>query len=226
MRFPIVLADPAWHYDDKALAGDRGAGCKYSLMDDEAIYNLPIAKIAEPNSVLLLWVTMPKLIEGLECMRRWGFAYKSCAFTWVKCNQPFYALIQAIEQRAWLKPEGMDALIQRVKTLWAIGMGRYTRANAELVLLGTRGKSVPRVDASVNQIVCAPPGKHSAKPPEVRDRIVQLFGDLPRVELFARDTAPGWISLGNEIDGQDLRDSLPRLARVRTLSEYYADMVA
>jgi site-specific DNA-methyltransferase (adenine-specific) len=186
MRFPIIYADPAWTYDDKALAGNRGAGCKYSLMTERDIYALPVGDIAAKDALLFLWVTMPKLREGLECIAAWGFTYKTCAFTWVKNT-------------------GTGS--------WFIGMGRWTRSNAELCLLGVKGKP-QRQDAGVNQIICAPRMKHSAKPPETRDRIVRLAGDLPRVELFARDECDGWCSLGNEIDGQDLRDSIPALARV------------
>ena len=54
----------------------------------------------------------------------------------------------------------------------------------------------------------SPLGRHSAKPPEVRDRIVKLMGDVPRIELFARERVHGWDALGNEIDGLDIRQSI------------------
>ncbi len=186
MTFPIVYCDPAWTYDDKALAGNRGAGCKYSLMTERDMQALPVAEIAGPDSVCFMWATYPKLAEGLELMAAWGFQYKTVAFTWVKTNahgSPYF-----------------------------MGMGRWTRSNAEIVLLGVRGKP-KRVDAGVNQIIAAPRGRHSAKPAETRDRIVRLCGDVPRVELFARDACPGWVSLGYDVDGKDLRESIPELAR-------------
>lgn len=40
--------------------------------------------------------------------------------------------------------------------------------------------------------------QHSKKPDEVRDKIVKLMGDQPRVELFARQQTPGWDVWGNE----------------------------
>jgi N6-adenosine-specific RNA methylase IME4 len=215
MRFPIVLADPSWSYRDKALAGDRGAECKYPVMSDAEIYALPVQSVSADDSVLFLWVTMPKLAEGLACMKAWGFDYKTCAFTWVKPNQPFATVIDWIgkaREGYWSEFE-IPRMVDAVKTHWAIGMGRWTRANAELVLLGTRGKP-SRIDAGVNQVVCAPAAQHSAKPPEVRDRIVRLMGDQPRVELFAREQAAGWTALGYDVDGQDLRVSLPSLARL------------
>ena len=38
------------------------------------------------------------------------------------------------------------------------------------------------------------------KPDETRDKIVALMGDRPRVELFARQTPPGWDVWGNEVE--------------------------
>jgi N6-adenosine-specific RNA methylase IME4 len=50
--------------------------------------------------------------------------------------------------------------------------------------------------------------EHSKKPPEIRERIVKLCGDIPRIELFARQQVEGWDALGNEIDGRDIRESI------------------
>ncbi len=58
-----------------------------------------------------------------------------------------------------------------------------------------------RVDAGVRQILMSPLREHSAKPPEVRERIVQMLGDRPRLELFARERAPGWAAWGNQVPG-------------------------
>ncbi|MCJ7616244.1 MAG: MT-A70 family methyltransferase, partial [Desulfobacterales bacterium] len=80
----------------------------------------------------------------------------------------------------------------------------------ELVLLGKKGRP-QRIAKNVKQIVMAPRGRHSAKPAEVRDRIVRLMGNVSRIELFAREKVDGWHVLGNEIDGQDIRDALQDL---------------
>jgi N6-adenosine-specific RNA methylase IME4 len=68
----------------------------------------------------------------------------------------------------------------------------------------------------VRSLVVAPVGAHSAKPPEVRDRLVALLGDVPRVELFAREAAPGWVAIGNGIDGRDIRQSIGVVGYVAT----------
>ena len=169
--FNIILADPAWSYNDKALAGNRGACCKYDVMNIEDIKNLEVGKIAADDCVLFLWCTYPKLNEVFDVIKAWGFEYKTVAFTWVK------------------KYRNGDNFM---------GMGRWTRANAEVCLLATKGKP-KRISASVRQIIESVPERHSKKPDIVRDKIVELCGDLPRIELFARERAEGWSSWGLEI---------------------------
>ena len=169
--FNIILADPAWSYNDKALAGNRGACCKYDVMNIEDIKNLEVGKIAADDCVLFLWCTYPKLNEVFDVIKSWGFEYKTVAFTWVK------------------KYRNGDNFM---------GMGRWTRANAEVCLLATKGKP-KRISASVRQIIESVPERHSKKPNIVRDKIVELCGDLPRIELFARERAEGWSAWGLEI---------------------------
>ena len=172
-KYQIIYADPPWSYRDKALAGNRGAGCKYKVQSKEWLDNLPVHKITDNSCLLFLWVTMPKLNECWDLIRNWGFEYKTVAFTWAKRNKKTPS--------------------------WFWGMGRWTRANAELCLLATKGKP-KRIDAGVHSIIDTPVRKHSQKPDEVKERIIQLVGDLPRIELFARQETPGWDVWGNEVN--------------------------
>lgn len=171
-KYNIIYADPAWSYKDKALAGNRGACCKYDVMPMESIEELPIKNIAADNCILFMWVTMPKLNECFEVIKKWGFEYKTCAFTWIKQNKK------------------SDSLF------W--GMGRWTRANAELCLIATKGKPKRR-SAKVHSVIMSRIREHSRKPDETRDRIIELCGDMPRIELFARQTSEGWDCWGNEV---------------------------
>lgn len=139
----------------------------------EEIQQLPIDKISNKNSVLLLWVTFPCLEEGLELLKHWGFQYKTVAFVWVKRN---------------VKSDGLF-----------YGMGYYTRANVEICLLATKGKPLPRKSRKVHQVIYSPVREHSRKPDEVRDRIVELFGDISKIELFARESFNNWYCWGNQI---------------------------
>lgn len=179
-KYTVCLADPPWFYDDRAKAGNRGAESQYPVMRDDAIANLDVASIMADDSALFLWVTEPKLEIGIWVLRRWGFSYKNFAFTWIK-----------------LTNEGKPK----------INLGHWTRSNAEHVLLGIRGRP-ERVNAGVNSVVMTVPGKHSAKPIEVHERIESLFGDVPRIELFARNKVPGWDSLGHDVGTGDIQKTL------------------
>lgn len=171
-KYKIIYADPAWEYKDKALAGLRGASSKYSVMSNDSIANLPIAKIASNDCILFLWVTMPKLNECFDIIKKWGFSYKTCGFVWIKKNKK------------------ADSLF------W--GMGNWTRSNAEICLIATRGNP-KRISAKVHSVIISSIREHSRKPDETREKIVELCGDLPRIELFARQTIVGWDCWGNEI---------------------------
>lgn len=142
-------------------------------MSADDICSLPVADIAEDNSVLFLWVTFPNLQESFRVIKAWGFEYRTVAFVWVKRNK------KAIN--------------------WFMGLGYWTRANAEICLLAVKGKP-KRVSKSVRQIIDSPIERHSKKPDETRERIIDLMGDLPRIELFARQKTDGWDVWGNEVE--------------------------
>lgn len=183
MKFELILADPPWKYDDSASAGKRGAAHKYSVMRLEDICAMPIKQLAAPNCLLAMWWVAPMPLEALTVVRAWGFEFKTMkGFTWKK-----------------LTKHGKDHM----------GMGNLTRANTEDCLFAVRGRP-KRVNAGVRQFIEAKRGRHSEKPAEVRDRLVQLVGDVPRVELFARDAAPGWAAFGDEIESD------PEVSRIIT----------
>jgi N6-adenosine-specific RNA methylase IME4 len=193
--YQLALIDPPWTYDDKCTAGARGAAYKYSVLGLDDLKRLDVPGLLAPRAAVALWVTAPLLAEGLACLAAWGLTYKTVLFCWVKTSGQRGMLIAnsaGVEGLAW-------------------GMGNHTRSNVELVLLGLKGPSkralgIPRASAAVHQVVVAPRGAHSAKPRAVRERLVELYGDVRRVELFARERVPNWDAVGNEIDGRDIRD--------------------
>jgi N6-adenosine-specific RNA methylase IME4 len=170
-RYSIIYADPAWSYHKFRDNGNGTARSHYDTMSVSEIMSIDVKSLAAQDCALFLWATMPCLPEAIQVMRAWGFQYKTCAFTWVKINKD--------------------------DSLYEMGMGSYTRSNAELCLLGTRGKPVVRSHC-VPQIVFAPRQEHSVKPAIVRYRITQLYGDLLRIELFARQSVKGWTNNGGE----------------------------
>ncbi|WP_301956201.1 MT-A70 family methyltransferase [uncultured Eubacterium sp.] len=181
-KYKIIYADPPWQYRVYSKKGQgRSAENHYHTMNIKDIMALPVDKIADKDCILFLWITFPCLKEGIEVMERWGFKYKTCGFNWVKRNKK--------------------------KNTYFIGLGFWTRSNSEVCLIGTKGQP-KRVSKSVSQICDARIMEHSKKPAEIRERIVELCGELPRIELFARDKVKGWDSLGDEIDGKDIREAL------------------
>ena len=173
-KYSVIYADPPWSYTQKG----RGAAANhYGTMSLPEICDLPVKNLKTDDALLFMWATFPNMAEALEVFRAWGFDYKTAAFVWVKKN----------------RSSGSN--------FW--GMGAYTRANAEPCLLGvSKGtRAHEQIKAhNVHQIIEAEIGRHSAKPPETRERIAQLLGSSgERLELFARETAPGWDCWGDEV---------------------------
>lgn len=179
-KYDIIYADPPWAYPESgsnAKVHDK----HYTCMDIKQICGLDVNNITKENCALFLWVTAPRLFDAKKVISAWGFEYKTIAFVWTKKNKK------------------SDSFF--------MGCGSYTRSNAEICLLGLKGKMYGmKKSNSVRQICEAKITKHSEKPEEIRTRIIELFGDLPRIELFARrneslfSTQQGWDVWGNEID--------------------------
>ena len=172
-KYSVIYADPPWKYSD--IKSGTGVGVKhhYSCLTNKEICEIPVGNVTEQDSALFMWTTSPFLEQSFSIISAWGFKYKCVAFTWMKKYSPSGKLV--------------------------FGPGNYTRGNAEFCLLGIKGRlkvqsrSVPAAILSFRE-------KHSKKPDEVRTRIEQLYGDVARLELFARERAPGWYSLGNQLD--------------------------
>lgn len=169
-KYEIIYADPPWRYNDRKCSG----ACEnhYQTMSLNDIKSLPVERLAHKDCILFLWATFPCLTEALNVINAWGFKYKTVGFVWIKRNKK--------------------------SPSYFYGLGHWTRANAEICLLATRGKP-QRESKGVFQIVDTPIERHSQKPAVVRDKIIELMGDKPRIELFARQRIPGWDAWGNEI---------------------------
>ena len=166
----MIYADPPWRYQN--WKGQGVAERHYPTMTLEDIKALPVSELAAEDCALFLWITMPMLHEAWGVMEAWGFRFVTAAFVWVKLSRKSNTVF------------------------W--GPGHWTRANAELCLLATRGHP-KRQAANIHQFIISPIEAHSKKPDEAREKIVALMGDLPRVELFARQTPPSWDVWGNEV---------------------------
>jgi N6-adenosine-specific RNA methylase IME4 len=170
--YGAILADPPWSF--KAYSGprvaQRSAHQHYSVVDAAGLAALGPTDAAD-NCALFMWVVDSHLDQGIDLIRAWGFEFKTIAFVWVKTCK--------------------DGVTPRM------GMGLWTRKQSEVCLMGTRGK-VRRNGKGVRQVIMAPRREHSRKPDEIYDRI-ELLVDGPYLEMFARQTHPGWDSMGNEV---------------------------
>ena len=168
-KYNIIYADPPWEY---YMGGYKNQSQHYDTLSIDELKGMPMDDLAADNCILFLWVTFPVLDQVFDLIKWWGFNYSTVGFVWVKSNK-----------------SGQG---------YFTGLGYWTRSNAEVCLIATKG-SIECKNHTISQIVYEPVGEHSAKPSIVRDKIIKLVGDLPRIELFAREKADGWDVWGNEI---------------------------
>jgi N6-adenosine-specific RNA methylase IME4 len=183
-KYDIIHADPAWTFSNKNTGGSMksGASAHYETMSVDQICDLPISGITSDSAILCMWWVGSQPLEALKVMEAWGFRLITMnGFTWVK------------RTKSW--------------KLW-FGMGFQTRKGSENCLFAVKGKGIKPVKRNIRNVQIEEleetiefvNEKHSKKPDVFAHRIVELFGDRPRVELFARDQKKGWDSWGNEIE--------------------------
>jgi N6-adenosine-specific RNA methylase IME4 len=210
-EFPVLLADPPWKYQNWTDKAHGASKAWYKTLSVEDVCRLPVRDVAAKNSLLFLWVTGPKLPQGLKVLESWGFEYVGLAFDWLKTYRApvtikFPKRSEAVYFCDRYCPDATPEFLKpnAVKTATVIpgnpyfGLGFRTRQANELCLLGKRGKGVPKKSSSVLAAVMAPRMRHSEKPPAVYDRIEKLV-DGPYLELFARHARNGWESWGDEV---------------------------
>jgi N6-adenosine-specific RNA methylase IME4 len=194
--FKCIYADPAWRFVTRSPKGrdrcpDGRSASAPSWREDEArhyetmaladIKALPVADVAAPNSVLLLWAVDPMIPHALEVGAAWGFQFKTVGLYWIK---------------SCAKPQRTDTLEQR----YPAGTGYWTRGNPEQCLLFTRGRISRRATATnVRKLIISRRRRHSQKPDEAIERVEQLC-EGPYLELFSRVDREGWTSWGNQTD--------------------------
>jgi len=185
-KYNIIYADPPWQYGSKELYGDKINGYKngqrkrfasleriYNTMTIEEIKALPIKSVLEKDCACFMWVTDSHLKQGIEVMESWGFKYKTIAFV-------------------WLKRYNTGTLV--------LNFAPWTLKSTEICLLGIKGRMGKLKKCNnVRQLIEAERTVHSKKPDEARIRIETLFGNVPRIELFARQKSDGWDVWGDEI---------------------------
>ncbi|MCP4802268.1 MAG: hypothetical protein GY891_05335 [Bacteroidetes bacterium] len=178
-KYKIIYADPPWHYGSKsAVNNTSGSDHKplsdhYNTMSLAELKLLPISEMTDKDAACFMWVTDSHLDEAIQIFKAWGFKYKTIAFNWVKTTS---------------------------KGNYCKNVAPWTMKSTEICLLGTKGAMTKYKKANnIESLLIAERTKHSRKPEEVRKRIELLFGDLPKLEMFARKATDGWDVFGNEV---------------------------
>ncbi len=184
-HYRVIYVDPPWQFKAWSHRGEgRGAVQHYPCMGQDEIKSLPVPELCAEDAVLFLWVVQPMLPEALQLIDAWGFEYRTVAFVWIKVSKFFSHF-----QNEMFNDEGVDA---------KMGLGYHTRSETEQCWLAIRGKGYKKKSHAVRQIIYEGLRDHSRKPDQAIERIEQLTGDIPRIELFARQRRNGWDAWGNE----------------------------
>lgn len=176
-KYQVIYADPPWSFNSKKTGGSMtsGAASQYNTMSIEDLKSMPVADMLADDSILIMWYVSSQPQEALDLAKAWGFTVKNMnGFVWDKLT---------------------------VKGKPVFGMGFYTRAGSESALIAIKGKAGNLIaDHSVRAVRKAVISAHSKKPDEFRDDIVKMCGDVPRLEMFARNSTDGWDAFGNEVE--------------------------
>ena len=149
------------------------AEAKYTVTSLADMAAMPVSGLADEHCLLVMWWVGAMPQEAIGLCKAWGFRLVNMnGFVWRKLTKtgiPFF------------------------------GMGFSTRAGSESALIGVRGKLGELIDDhSVRAVIEAKVGRHSQKPHEFREAIEKLCGDVPRIELFARESVTGWDCWGDQ----------------------------
>lgn len=172
-KYKVIYADPPWEYRNRI--GGHGTNVKdhYETMSMKELYDLDVKSISDKDCALFLWTTDSYLKRAISLMESWGFKYKTIAFVWLKLTpskKPVY------------------------------NPAPYTGKSCEICLLGLKGHVTKYIVERPKQFCSTIRQGHSEKPNQIRQRIQNMFPDVPKIELFERQRFDGWDAFGNEIE--------------------------
>ena len=174
-KYKIIYCDPPWQFNNKKTGGSMksGTASQYKVTSIDDLKKIDVKSISADDAVLIMWWVGSMPQEAIDLVNAWGFELKNMnGFVWRKLTK---------------------------KLLPFFGMGFYTRAGSESAIIAIKGAGAKLVkNRSVRAVIEAPASRHSKKPAIFRERIIDLFGDIPRLEMFARESSEGWDVFGNE----------------------------
>ena len=170
-KYDLIYTDPAWSYEKKV--GQGVADKQYQTMSLEDIKALPINDMLKKNGMVWCWVTFPMLLKEIpDVIKAWGLEYVTVGFNWIKLNdngRPFF------------------------------GIGHHTKSNGEMCLILRKGKGLKVLDNSISQVILTKKDRHSKKPHKCYTLLERLYGEVDRIEMFARHRREGWDTWGNQV---------------------------
>lgn len=181
--FSLIYADPPWHFKvySRSSGLDRAPDNHYDTLSIKSLAAIPVLSIAARDSFLAMWVYDPMLPDALALAEAWGFQFVTVLFRWLKGN-------------------GQGRMFDDGEKL-KMGLGYHTRGGGcEECWLFKKGKGLPVLRHDIRKEFYSNRREHSRKPDEVRGWITDLYGDQPRLEMFARTSAPGWSAWGLETE--------------------------
>jgi len=223
----IIYADPPWSYQQTVKSGAlkrKDGTLIYPSMSLKELCGLgpEMKRIARDDCALFLWATMPLLGEALELIKAWGFKYKTCFVTWIKTvkdgSRPAFGVGYYTRSNAELCLVAIKGKIASYKRLLPGELDRRASSMSSVVHEESSGERVnflTLLDDSSTPVVMTPRRQHSRKPDIVREMITRLMGDIPRVELFARQTTPGWTATGNDVHHFEQSEEQTELAATK-----------
>lgn len=180
-KFQFALIDPPWKWQARSAKGE-GRSPKYLRQHLDWLKRLDVPSILDRDAMVGMWVIDPMLPHALELAEVWGLKYSSVLFYWAKTRR---------------NSDPHDLIYEAAS--WHMGNGYGTRANPEQCLLFKRGKGLRRVSARERRLIIAPVQEHSRKPDEAYARCERLWGNVSRIDVFARRQRPGWAVFGDEV---------------------------
>lgn len=178
-KYKIILADPPWKFGSKAYQDNNRdmlvlEKTQYETLSVDELKKLNVKEISDEDCICFMWVTDSHLKEGIEVLESWGFKYKTIGFNWIKKYK---------------------------SGSFCVNFAPWTLKSWEICLIGIKGiMGKYKITNNIQGLVIEERISHSKKPEEVRKRIESLFGNIPRIELFARQRKEGWDVWGNEVN--------------------------
>lgn len=167
--YGLIMADPPWRFDLYSERGEsKSPQAHYRTMSLDEIAQLPVGELAARDCLLWLWATAPMIDQQIAVAARWGFTFKTSG--------------------VWVKTTAHGRL--------GFGTGYVLRNAHEPFIIATRGR--PRTSRAVRSVIMAPVREHSRKPDESFVAAEALVPDVPRLELFSRQSRSGWDTWGDE----------------------------